>query len=94
MRARDEEHVLRACEVIRPNAKLVSRRTADGTVTLAVWKVEVDHLIGPDSKAPASSRWRAQVVSEVESDGTVWWWGHEGQGSTKERAIFDALEGS
>lgn len=87
---RGEAEILEACRVSRPGAKLVQRRTADGTLTLAVWKVDRDLLIDPDCVPPASSRWRAQVVSEVTSAG-VWWWGVEGHGSTKERAIADAL---
>ena len=94
MRASDEKHVLRACEGVRPGAKLVSRRTPSGTVTLAVWRLETDLLVGPDAKVPTATRWRAQVVSEVEASGAVWWWGHEGQGSSKERAIEDAIAGA
>jgi len=91
VRARDEEMVLRSCEVLRPGAKLVSRRTHEGTMTVVVWKVEVDHLISPDAKVPAGARWRAQVVSKVESDGGIWYW-PEGQGSTRERAIEAAFD--
>lgn len=91
MRARDEEAILRSCEVLRPGAKLTQRRTPDGTMPVVVWRVEVDHLIGPDAKVPASARWRAQVVSKIEADGGVWYW-PEGQGSTRERAIEAAFD--
>ena len=91
MRAKDEAAVLRSCEVLRPGAKLVSRRTHDGTMTVVVWRVEVDHLVSPDAKVPAATRWRAQVVSKVESDGGVYYW-PEGQGPTRERAIEAAFD--
>ena len=89
MKASHEAAVLRSCEVIRPGAKLVSRRTSEGVVWLAVWRLEVDHLVSPDAKVPTSSRWRAQAISRIEPGG-VWWW-PEGQGSTRDRAIESAM---
>jgi hypothetical protein len=91
VKVKDEEAILRSCEVLRPGAKIITRRTADGTVPVVVWKVEVDHLVSPDAKVPSGARWRAQVVSKVEADGGVWFW-PEGQGSTKERAIEAAFD--
>ena len=91
MRASDEETIMRSCEVLRPGARIVMRRTADGTMPVVVWKVEVDHLIGPDAKVPSGARWRAQVVSKIDADRGVWYW-PEGQGSTKERAIEAAFD--
>ena len=91
MRARDEEAIMRSCEILRPGAKIVTRRTSDGTVPVVVWKVEVDHLVSPDAKVPSGARWRAQAVSKIDPDGGVWFW-PEGQGSTKERAIEAAFD--
>lgn len=91
MRAKDEEAIMRSCEILRPGAKIVTRRTADGTVPVVVWKVEVDHLVSPDAKVPSGARWRAQAVSKIDPDGGVWFW-PEGQGSTKERAIEAAFD--
>tara|TARA_R100001460_G_scaffold27881_2_gene55890 strand:+ start:699 stop:986 length:288 start_codon:yes stop_codon:yes gene_type:complete len=78
-----KQQVLCSCRVTRPGAKLIRR---DG-LWLAVWHVERDPLVDPSSNVPHAARWRAQVVSDVDASGGVWWLGGETHAKTRTAAL-------
>lgn len=85
--AKQKQQVLDACVVTRPGAKLLRK----GEHWVAVWAVEYDALIDPTVRVSSRAKWRAQVVTGVETNGTVWWNGTEGQAGTRRAAIEEAL---
>ena len=74
-----------ACEVIRPDARLVRVRDQ----WAAVWHIATDPQI-PGAVVPRAERWRAQLLSRV-NGAEVWWSGIEHVAATRRGVIAGLL---
>ena len=81
--SRNDTFIDAACDRTRPDATIRTHRRRK----FVVWRVERDPLVDSDAKVPTSSRWRAQVVSRILRDGSVYWSGVEHHSSTRSGAV-------